>query len=93
MTALWIGVGLWVIAMAVLAPLVGRLIRNGRRGEPGPPVVWDGSGDQWNRNHDGTYRLAAENSDGRLQAMSLDDIEQAFGSVTLQPPAEQDPTT
>jgi hypothetical protein len=84
-----VGVALWLIA----AVLIGRLIRNSRRGATGHPVAWDRNGDAWDRNPNGTYRLRGENSDGHLQAMDLDHIEQSFGPITFEPPAEQDPTT
>lgn len=91
--ALWLAGGFAVLLVVgiVFGPLIGRLIRHGSLRD-GPPVVWDGTGDPWDRNTDGTYRLRATNSDGHLQSMSLDDIEQAFGSVSLDPPAGQDPT-
>lgn len=91
MTAWLIG-GVWA-AVLVLAPFVGRLIRTGRRDPAGPPVMWDHSGDAWDRNRDGTYRPRGRNSDGHLQHQDYDDVDQAFGPITLTPPAEQDPTT
>lgn len=83
----WLIGGLWAAAL-VLAPFVGRLIRNGRRSS-GPPTVWDRNGDPWDRNPNGTYRLRGRNSDGHLQAMDLDDLIEAFGPITLEPPAER----
>jgi len=81
---------LWAIGMCVLAPLVGIALRRSRRHLTGSQVIWDRNRDPWDRNPNGTYRLRAENSDGHLQAMDLDDVEQAFGPTTSEPPAEQD---
>lgn len=91
MTA-WLAGGLWAAAL-VLTPFVGRLIYTGRRHRHTPPVVWDRDGDPWDRDRHGTYHLRGENSDHLLEAWTYDEIDQAFGPVTLEPPTGQDPTS
>ena len=85
----WLIGGIWLVALTLI-PFVGRAIRNNRR-HSGPAVIWDRDSDPWDRNPNGTYRLRGCNYDRHLQHQDLDDVDQIFGPITLDPPAGQDP--
>lgn len=54
-----------------------------------PPVLWDGTGQPWDRNPDArTYRQRAENSDGYLQDWTREQIDRVWGRTSAIDPAE-----
>lgn len=90
-TVLLIALCLWTLGALILAPAVGRLLRHVRRAN-GPQTLWDRHNDPWDRDPvTGLYRLRAVNSDGHLQAMDQDDVENTFGPTSLEPRKEPSP--